>query len=283
MNKQALILAGTAIASLGAGAAGGYFYAAKKLGKAFDDRMDREIITLNNHYQKMREDLYEELSLEVDKVEEPAPEEVTTRREKFRASKVAQTDYRGISNGKILNTDDKPEPAGLIKNNIIADAEKDGRVVEKGKKALPPRDDSSGRFVKQTPEEPHPDAPYTIEMDDFLGNPFDYEQENLRYFDTEDGGTLLDTADETIDNDRVGQRNLDELKKLGYGHTICVRNEGLAIDYEILYTDENIAHVLGIVDPEELEDDGDEDMEDIDRVSSAIAETRAGDHPRHIN
>lgn len=270
MNKNILILSGSTVGALALGAYGGYLFAAKKLGAAFDERLELEIARIREHYKPAPVEESEDIPDELED-DEPSDEEILRQEELEKNGKAALTDYQGLSTRGVIVNDDSKAP--LQTSNLFDKAEQEGRIVSKGKKALPPRDDHSGRFVKQKPTSPVDDSqpgPYEITQDDFLQNPFDYENENVRYFRTDDGGTILDYANEVLENNRVGQDNLDKLVERGSGETMCVRNEDLATDYEILMMGESIEEYLGISDPDEIEDD----EPDSDRVSSALSDTR---------
>jgi hypothetical protein len=283
MNKTILVVGGASVASLAAGAAGGYFFAKNKLGKEFDERLDQELdsvkrhhavllmqakenkpsleelahaanprrnadgILLRNKYESMgdynkrlEEDGDEEDEEEVEEEEPLTDEEIAEAEQREVEGKRALTDYQGISTKGIQETEAR-DP-GMIARNIFE--------KHSDRPPRPPRDES-GRFVKPTSDDvvelsSGDTPPYEIEMDDFLANPFNYEQENLRYFLGED--TLLDFSDSTIDNDRVGELNLKDFvsRKPNAGDRLCVRNEGLGHDYEVQLMTEPLTEYLGL-------------------------------------
>jgi hypothetical protein len=275
MNKTILIAGGASVASLAAGATGGYFFAKKKLGKEFDTRLDKELETIKKHHAvqlmqaKENKPSLEELAK---KIEEPArddagwlvrgenesdesynnrvdaeykeetltDEEIAEAEQREVEGEKALVDYRGISTKAVQSTNESP-------------ADKARRLIGKtNPRPLPPRGDG-GKFVKRdegTPDgvEVVTDGPYVITQDDFLGNPFDYDQENLRYFAAED--TLLDYSNDVIMSSAVGEINLKNFVATNpeAGDILCVRHEAIGFDYEIQFMTEPLADYLGMTE-----------------------------------
>lgn len=253
MNKTILIAGGATVASLAIGTAGGFIFAKVKYTKEFDERLSVEIAATKKHYSVLLMQAREEKPMDVTEVvinevtvtleepeEEPTPEAIETEVR----GKAALTNYQGFaSKPPLVDVPVTGEDDEVETHNIFADKPR--------KPPMPPRDPENGKFIARTPvEEPaqlDPDSsPYRIDHDDFLGNPFDYTQENIRYFAAED--TLIDYAGETIDNEFVGQHNLKMFvaSDPDAGEIICVRNEALETDYEIKYTTESLTEYLGL-------------------------------------
>lgn len=256
MNKTILVAGGASVASLAAGAVGGYFFARKKLGKAFDERLDQELASAKRHYglllaqAKENKPSLEELAalrqttvaaVEPETEDDPrTDEEIAEAEQRAVEGKKALVDYRGISSKASADNGDSP-------------AMRARRIFDKASdRPLPPRDDT-GKFVKQ--EEVIPDEvatsstpPYIISHDDFLNNPYEYSQENLKFFYSED--TLLDPHDEVIDNALIGDENLKIFLEEGpeAGSLMCVRNEALSYDYEIQYVTEPLTEYMGLTE-----------------------------------
>lgn len=254
MNKTILIAGGTAIVSLAMGATGGYLFAKNKITKAFDLRLDHEIAETKKYYAlRQMEDSKPASVIDIPITEpepelendEPTPDEINKakadhkeRVKKATAGKTALVNYQAFAKPDL---DDVP----LKEHNIFADKPRDGRP------ALPPRDEATGKFLpkhadEEEEESPEEDGPYVIAHDDFLAQPYDYAQENLRYFAAED--TLLDYAGEVVENERVGENNLKTFvaSNPDAGDIICVRHEAIEHDYEIQFVTESLTEYIGL-------------------------------------
>lgn len=250
MNKTILIAGGTAVVSLAMGATGGYLFAKNKITKAFDLRLDHEIAETKKYYalRQMTADKPTSIadipvteSLPAVETDELTPEGISKAKAVHKArikkavdGKAALVNYQGFAKPNLTDVPVK-------EHNIFADQPRDSRPP------LPPRDEATGKFIPR-PAEPDPDRPYYIKHDDFLGNPFDYEQENLRYFAAED--TLLNYANDVIENELIGDHNLKEFMETepDAGDIVCVRNETLQQDYEIQYVTEPLTDYIGLAE-----------------------------------
>lgn len=252
MNNQTMMVAGGAcVLSLAAGAAAGYFFASHKLGKEFDERLAREIESTKAHYSLMLQQAKEkpasplDIVIEQDEaaVEEPSDEEILASEALAKAGKNALRDYQGISTRGALVADEKPEITQLVRTNIF-------HPETSAKPQRPPRDEASAIPVDSGVTQTDEDGPYMILTADYLTNPFDYDQQILRYFGNDD--VLIDAAsNEVIENDRVGQTNLDDWKreKPGAGELLHIRHEALGTDYEIHFLTEPYSAYIGLDDP----------------------------------
>lgn len=256
LNKTILIAGGASLASLAAGAASGYFFARNKLGKQFDERLDAEVAAVKKQYSIMlmqaKEDKSDPAEL-ADKNEhergeyEPSDEEILAMEEQEQSSRVidalreakkagikasgerALTDYQGISTSKMAAD-------GTIKSNIFENAPKTPHP-------LPPRDMTTGKFVKKNPEL----TPYLIKEEEFLENEPEHAQENYMWFVKDQ--TLIRMEDqEAVDIDIVGEALLTLFPpKVGDDpQCIYVRNEGLKLDLDITLTEESLTEYMGL-------------------------------------
>jgi hypothetical protein len=250
MNKVVLVAGGTAVVSLAAGAAGGYFFAKNKLGKEFDARLTEEIDATKRHYaliQMERDSGKPDSPLDIplrdedeELLEEGVPETDPVVEEK---AKQALVDYQGVSS-KSNVFDKKTE---IAKSNVFDK-----------KPELPPRDDN-GRFVpRQTPDEERVPAPYLIEPDEYLANAVEHHQdEMLRWYADEE--TLVNHGDEEVDIDWVGMKNLElhnfpQGDENGGGRHIYVRNEGMKEDFQIQLCGDSLAESAGFGDAYSLDE-----------------------------
>jgi len=258
MNKTIIIAGGSSLASLAVGATAGYFLAKKKVGKAFDERLDAELAEIKKHYSVLlmqareKPDTPETLLRQTEEAAQPVVEKMETLEnpvtDKGRRAAAAVVDYTQPFKAS-------PDNGQVVENNIFG-------TTAKPKKQLPPRG-PSGRFLPthESEEDAHQgDDPYKITQEEFLVNDPEHEQENLLWFVND--RTLLMVADsEPVDIDRVGEANLTL-----FGHDessdddiICVRNTGLRVDYEIRRTEESLTEYMGLGESESDTGDGDED------------------------
>lgn len=241
VNKTIVIAGGTAVVSLAAGAAGGYFFAKNKLGKAFDKRVDEEVENTKKYYSILLmeaknqkpslDDLLEDGEEEDEDLEEDdgevSEEEVALAETAARAL----VDYQGYA--------DVQKATPPVKNNVFDKKPK-----------LPPRD-PSGKFLPRqgqdnTPQDEQVPAPYIITQQEFYENEPGFDQENYRYY-IEDETLLGYDTEAPLDIDRVGEENL---KKFNWDlaqeeeNIICVRNPAYEEDYEIHLTYDRITNVV---------------------------------------
>lgn len=250
MNKIHLIVGGSSVASLVAGAAGGYFFAKKSFYKKLDELVSIEVEATKKHYGVLMTnmqygqkpdlmDLVSRYPEEEDsdlEIEEDAPVELPQPVDKV------LTDYQGFAK--------EPE---VVETNIFT-AERT--------RPLPPRDES-GKFLSATAKfkthkdveaRPSDGEPYPITEQEFMLNDPEHEQDSALYFVKDD--TVVLTADYTdvIDNDRIGKLQLERLAE-GDREVMYIRHDGLQIDYQVTRTTESLTEAMGLG---ESEDDFDE-------------------------
>lgn len=90
--------------------------------------------------------------------------------------------------------------------------------------------------------------PYIIEVDEFFNGKVNYDKVTLTYYDRD--GSLVDESEELVHNvvDTIGEEALFEFgNKSDDPNVVYIRNEKLAIDYEIIRVFNSYAEdVLGI-------------------------------------
>lgn len=271
MNKTILVAGGACVASLAAGATGGYLFAKNKLGKAFDERMEHELSTIRKRHaiqlQEARtkpslddleptkrkspaELLGEHMGVSVDNLvgpkveEEPPVSEEAKRRERFEhRAKAALTDYAGISaqNGHGDVT--------LTTENIFRQ--------DKAHPPLPPRDTATGKFIPRPKEEITDEGPYLIDETMFLANVQEHHQRSLLwFFHNQVLCEKLDGEVDDFDIDKVGGldedgvcQNLtkfDEKIPKDEPNYIYIRNDDLEEDYQIQLTFGTLEEYMGM-------------------------------------
>lgn len=252
MNKIILIAGGASIASLAAGAAGGYFYAknklAKEIGAEFDKRLEKELDATRKalSIRKMQSDKPDSpMDIPTARVEQIVSD---SSPQLAPAAKAAMIDYQGAS-AKIPSS-------GVVQQNAFKDRTK--------RQPMPPRA-PSGRFVKT--EVAEESEPTFISQEEYLQDDFRLEMGTLRWYSNDK--TLLNYEDEEVDIDLVGgaemltrfPNNLPE----GAERSIWIRNIAYGWAWEItLMDDDEGAHAgfehyqLDQVDAEEYPDVDDE-------------------------
>lgn len=266
MNKTYLIAGSASAATLVIGATGGYFLAKRRFDATVEERIATEVNATKKYFSVL---LMEAREGKPDSPEEIRPEQVeddvaegddepelseadrqaiARHRQRQTEAGVVLTNYQGYA--------DTPNTTGVVEQNIFSNPD----VAKKTPKKLPPRDPSTGHFVARADEEDGPEAaesepaassieltPYLIGHDDFLLGEMDFEQENLKYFVNDK--TLIQVYDnEPVDIDRVGEALLTLFPQVPEGHPsiICVRNEGLRIDYEIQLDESSLTEYMGL-------------------------------------
>lgn len=256
MSKIALVAGGTAVVSLAAGAASGYFYAKKQFDKKLLIELETESQRVKKYYAiqvaqaSSKPATPGELLVdkpEVDSVAEDALdfEDRLAAEEEADREREAQgviIDYKGIS------TDRVKKKTTLETTNIFDTAV---RPTPK----LPPRG-PGGKFQKADEDDsPKIPGPYLISVNSFAEG-CGYEQFNYTYYANDN--MILDYNNEVVDLSWVGEENLT---KFGSGYDeeagdsmIFVRNDKLSMDFEIQSVEEPVGPVLGIVSDDDKED-----------------------------
>ncbi len=251
MNKSYLIAGGASVASLTIGGVGGYLIAKKKFNATVDGLIALEVQKTKKYFSVLLMEAEKKARplTSLTPVEDESPQEteeltaedqevITKGREKLREAATALVNYQGFS--------DKPSLTDVVSSNIF--------TKDTPKKKLPPRD-PTGKFIPAKSTEEAEQTPYLISAEDFLLNDPEHDQENLKYFVKDN--TLIDYSNETVEISRVGEVNLTlfPATEKDEPSIICVRNEGLGIDYEILLTSESLTEYMGLGEEEDEEID----------------------------
>lgn len=266
MNKTLIIAGGASVASLAAGAAGGYFYAKRKFDARVDGLIALEVQKTRKHFldrlKKAEDDknsllrqleaaafpvAMEEkpLELECEDREVETPEEIERRQELKDNAGKALTDYRVFA--------PKPDLATVANGSA--------------KKRMPPRDPANGKFVSPAVAVVNPSeakastAPYHITPEEFLLNDPEYAQESAFYF-VNDKTVLLIAEQEEVDLGRVGEDNLAFFPPDEDPSVIYIRNDGLQTDYQITRTEQSLTVYMGLGEDDADLDDTDREHED---------------------
>lgn len=279
MNKSYLIAGGSSAVSLAIGGAAGYLVARKRFNATLDEKIKVEVEATVKHYSLL-------LMQARDKPESPAdiatPDDedniyaeptltdedqavIEKGRQTLGRAKAALIDYQGYA--------EKPSLDQVVKNNIFAS-------TTAPKKALPPRDPATGHFLPKNGNAVE-ETPYLISHDNFLAQTNEdevdfshHDQENLKYF-VNDKTLLGYDPENPIEIGVVGEVNLTLFPNVPEGEPsiICVRNEGLQMDYEIQLVEESLTEYMGFGEsdadlPDDEEDEGPE-FEDLDSEQQA--------------
>jgi hypothetical protein len=265
VNKTYLIVGGASVASLAAGAVGGYLAAKKRFDKHLDRLIAEQVEATRKQYSVMlmeqktsqkpaspadiaRQKAIYEAAQKVVEEEEP-PLTKAQEEAKVKADR-ALTNYQGMA---------KPDLGDVVKSNIFT-------TEQRGKK-LPARDEN-GKFLPKDAAPTvtktrggHPD-PYIIEPDEFLRNTPEHEQDSLLWFAKDE--TLIVVADsESFALSKVGDDFMHFFPEGEEPSVVYVRNEGMGEDYQITRTFESLTEYMGLGESDEdLPADEDEDDED---------------------
>ena len=257
MNKTLLVAGGTAVVSLAAGAAGGYFFAKKRFEDELPEIIERETGALKKHHalQLMearngkpsspadiprREDEEPEGADALPDADELDPEEETEEFSEADDAVISQaqralTDYNKISTEIV-----KDQPTGTTVTKNVFDTGKNVRP-------LPPRG-PGGKFRPKTAREEISEPPRLMSLGEFLLNDSGNEQESLMYFVPDKTLVLAADASEGVDINKVGEDNLRFFPEVEEGEAsmIYVENMGLGTDYEIKRMNESLTEFLGM-------------------------------------
>lgn len=232
----------TAVASVAAGLATGYFASKKQLEAKYETLMDEQIAAAKDYYRRINkkdefatpestaEALGVELEDEVVDVETLVEKvSTTTVSELMEPASKALVDYSAISTSdRDTDVEIPPELADLVRDQkVVVDTSEEHNVFTDA----PPTVDFD--YDSEVPLRTD-DAPYVISHDEFMENETDYQQPSLTYY-AEDK-VLADERDEPIEDvdKTVGEENLH---KFGYGskdsRRVYVRNPVLELEFEI--------------------------------------------------
>lgn len=257
MNKTYLIVGGTAVVSLAAGGAAGYYLATKKATAELEAMIAKEAAAAKKHYshemligiEKARAEMLEKFSdvdileddeadadiLDEDREPELSPEDLQT----IANGKKALIDYSGMAG------QEKPPLTELVPNNIF-DGANSGSP-----QPMPPRDER-GKFMSRPNPAPQQikkaePTPYKISEEDFMINEPEHDQENCWYFVNEN--TLIQIVDqEVVEIPVVGEVNLTLFPPAegDAPRSIYVRNEALQKDFDITLTEDSLSDFAGL-------------------------------------
>jgi hypothetical protein len=212
MNKQAIIIAGTAVVSAAAGGVGGYFFAKKRvtdsLNAEYNQRMEEEIERTRNHYMAMsKKGDYADPGELVKKLHRETAEHFST--EDSTLQRVAE----GLAQSLGYTGPEEDE---------------DWEIQAAREQAL--LEDSEELTV------PEFDAPYLISRDEFVENEKGYAQESWVWFVMDN--TLMNESKEPVD-DVASFIGDNALNRMGQGgskdpNAVYVRNNSLEMDFMIL-------------------------------------------------
>lgn len=209
---KGLFFALSATACIGAGAALGYFIAREKLGREFDDRLERELAAMEKHYRKVEK--RGEFATAESALEAIRPELVD--------AVAAVTKYQGHFDETLADVPIQANKNIFSRENPDVDWELEKR--------------------NRTEE-----APYVLEHQEYMDGELDYQQITLTYFAGDDN--LVDEQDELIEDTEVDLLvGVNNLKKFGLKsedpNVVYVRNHVKELDIEINRHEGNYSEVV---------------------------------------
>ena len=229
-TKIIAALGTTALLSLAAGAAGGYFFAKDKLGKEFDERLKTEVAEAKKFYSK----LHKRDENDIPQIVE-TPQSLPIERDAIQAMQR----YQGHGSDTSMDPVETAEPESyqtatdhtgekVVDNNVF-DNQPD-LTVEAYENLIKDRDR---------------DSPYIITLAEYMNNETGYEQSALVYF--EGDGILVDDRDEIVDDpdNLVGNDNLVKFGHFsGDPRAVYVRNDTIQHDLEIVKHEGKYSYVV---------------------------------------
>lgn len=239
------VIGATVILGLAAGAGLGYFLAARRLGREFDEKLEAEIESTKTFYSRLNK---------TDEDGEPlTPMSVMEKRHGPEAAADALRTYQGRQAAKEAVEEER---------EVALDAEQDDAQITR----IEERRRTQVETVEEPPEvrntftEPAFDLeeekkfrtsekPYVITHDEFYAAELNYDTHSLVYYEVDD--TLTDEHDKPFEETDLWVGD-DNLVRFGHGskdsNIVFVRNERLEIDYEITRsTGSYLEEVLGML------------------------------------
>lgn len=257
MDKKFLILGGTSILSLAAGAVGGYFYAKKKLGEEFEERLEREVEETKKIYSAFHKK--GEFSTPEDAVRKLIPEGLTGNT--FNSSSVTNETLEKVLVGLKYMPEKEDTRPGPPERHLAAIRGEDPR---------PPIETNifeEVRVQQDLPEDFNEEIarasgkPYIIPVDAFMHAEVGYPNLTFTFFEgdrvvVDDRDAIVGVAAEVgdyidevfgLDNFRFGYLS-------GDANVVYIRNDKTGYDYEILKSEGKYSEeVAGFTDDEEPE------------------------------
>lgn len=224
MNKNAIVIASTAVFSLTVGAVGGYFFAKKQLIDAYQSLLEEEIENTRAYYRQQSQTAGFETSFDAAKAL-LADETVVTVQD-FQAL-ARELGYAQI--------EDVEEAHKIVQNIFDAGEEpdEDPETIEREEAA---RSDAE---------------PYIISVEEYMHSETGYRQFTLTYFEGDD--TLVDEHEKPVDEVAryVGDGNLSR-----FGHRsknrneVYIRNDKAELEFEVIRSQRSFTgDVLGFTKP----------------------------------
>lgn len=233
-----VVLAAVSVASLAAGAAGGYFVAYKRLSAQFDERMIAETENTRQYYALLNKKDEFETPEKAARAQGIPVEETKEEDPLFEAYEKVVGDHGYSQSHPALQKEDKDELDYVrVDPDKMRNYRPDPEVVKNIFDAAPK--DSEGFVWDYSLElkERMPENPYVIHHDEWTDNELGHEQLFLTYYEY-DNVVADGTADVPID-DLEYTVGADNLNRFGHGsedpRIVYVRNERLGIDYEITF------------------------------------------------
>lgn len=232
------LLVAVFVAGVAGGAGLGYFIAAKKLGREFDQRLEEEIQETRDFYSRVHKTGDDGAVL--------TPAEVLKQRHGADEAASALRKYQGeVDEQDEAQLRKIEERAAVAANEISANVISEEKVEVKTETRnvfVDPNFDYEEELKYRTK-----DKPYVITHDEFFEGEGDYDNNSLTYYEQDD--TLVDERDHPVDDmeNIIGE---DNLVRFGHGskdrNIVYVRNDKLEIDYEIVKSPGSFLEALGL-------------------------------------
>jgi hypothetical protein len=219
--KKHLLLIATAVASAGAGGFAGYKYAERQLVRAFEERLDQEMLAMRRLYGVVKTERSEAVDAVLSDIEinKSTPPEVQVLLDEYAGEKSEPVAYHKIKTSNVK--------------------------VDKKEKEL---------FVRPVFQQDENRGPiYVVSLEEFNENEPSFQQETLTWYAGDE--TLTDAREDIIEDylNIIGQHALSRFGDVSEDDNVVhVRNTVLMVDYEIVRsTGTYQEEVLGM-EPEDL-------------------------------
>jgi len=265
VRNNSVLIAGAAVVGLGLGAAGGYFFAKKKLAAAYEEQIATDLREAKEHWTRMTKTNEDGSVLTPMQVLAEAhgrgalDEALSTRAEyageavlddagmDLQESALAAKAEARLQSGAVEVSEAVEEKMAEPIKEVTKTVTKTIFTEPKGSPLVDLDMDIEGVLRSR-------ETPYVITHDEYFENETDFVQSSLSYFDGD--GVVADDKSQPI-RDHEAMIGEDTLEKFGVGskdgNIVYVRNENLEVDFEIVRSfGKYTVEALGFDEPDTL-------------------------------
>jgi len=231
MRKIIFVAGATSIVSLAAGFAVGYKLAVHRLNDVYNEQMEEEIRRTRDYYERNTKPFADP----VEAVKVLKPEEEQKAKEDASKAAVVTDDVtvetlervvNGLKYNKITPASDRP-PVVEVKEEVVTTR----NIFDRQKDVVDPEDDPN--YDEMVDDREHQSI-YIVTHEEHMENPHELETVTLTYYA---GDNVLSENDKPVEDVEAtigGVENLQFGRWSKDANVVFIRNETLAIEYEIL-------------------------------------------------